>query len=1015
MMVLDIMRTRHGKAKRKYHYDATIQVMIPQNIRHIKGQFDLVIVDEAQHNVLAEDGNFTKIIEQVQPKFQLFLTGTPSKFIRENDRTIAANNENGTNDELPFHINCLGMDMIGFDRFHDVRFDLIKSAYGFTNADYNSTHDIAVDTEFQFKETERTVNNVIYGAVRNIALRNGVDLPKNSDFALEGRKLIKSGNFGKTLIMCRNIAQANQISTIISKIFQVEIMVSESKNDTDSKNLEKFKNNEFNFLCVVNRAREGYDDKKIVNLIDITLTHNIDLIYQMFCRVVRLDESFPDAKLYIKVTSNADSMPEYTMNIMTAALMLGATENLAVFNGSNFRGIVMPRVEMGEVGEDDSDNDFEIDVPIEVDTIDEGGNRIGQRDISDIMAMDLIKMFVEDKQNLVSGNERYAMVTLGESLSILNNPYDVDYIDECVELGIKYCIKNSGKWIQDFRKIEGEENIKLPSKPWRAFNLEGGSVAFSKLLGYVDQSSFDVTTIKECIELAKKYDITSANQWGESYGEIMEKEDVKLPSTPWLIFNLKGSAPAFSKLLGGGHLFDVTTIKECVELGKKHNIKTAGQWGKNGGYKEITEKENVKLPSSPWRVFNLEGGSAKFSKLLGGECSFAVDSIEECLELAKKYDITSASQWGKGGYKTIMKKEGVKLPHAPWDKFNLSGGETEFSKLLGSRKFSFDIDSIEECFELAKKYGVKNSSQWVKKYKEISNKEGVKLPIAPWTKFNLEGGSAAFSKLLGYNSSFSINSIKECVELGKKHNIKTAGQWSNGGYKEIANKENVKLPSTPWGIFNLESASAFTKLLNKKRTPNPKHVSEISRINKKGKTTSSKKMNKFFKDNPSEFFNYHKLRKENMEYWEEAPYEEIAKKITEPTDKVIDFGCGGNDLKRELPNNEVTPVDHVAIDDSVIACDMSDISGYVEDESHDVAVFSLALWGTEENKQDYLSEAFRVLKRKGILYIGDTTGEIEESEDKKQKLIDLITSVGFKIVDDIEIREKFMYITGIKM
>ncbi len=196
--------------KKDFDYDARIQVMIPQNIVHIKGQFDLVITDEAQHNVLAEDGNYSRIIEMVEPKFQLLLTGTPSKFIKEN---------NLAEDEHPYHINCVGMDMIGFEHFHDVRFDLIRSAYGFTNEDYNQTHSLSEDIKFSFADTERTINNVIVGAVRNIAKRNGVELSKDVNLVSEGRKLIKSGKFGKTLIMCRNIEQADQVAEIISNLF----------------------------------------------------------------------------------------------------------------------------------------------------------------------------------------------------------------------------------------------------------------------------------------------------------------------------------------------------------------------------------------------------------------------------------------------------------------------------------------------------------------------------------------------------------------------------------------------------------------------------------------------------------------------------------------------------------------------------------------------------------------------------------------------------------------------------
>jgi len=1003
---VDVLTTKNGNAKRNYNYDAPIQVMIPQNINHIKKQFDLVIVDEAHHNVLAEEGNYSKIVEFVKPKFQLLLTGTPSKFILENDRAIIDNNE------IPYNINCIGMDKIGMENFHDVRFDLIKSAYGFTTQDYNSTHNLAEDTKFSFKETEKTVNNVIFGAVKNIALRNGIDLSNNSNFALEGRKLIKGGKFGKTLIMCKSIKQAEQVSEIMGKSFNVEIKISNSENDTESKNLTAFKNDEFNFLCVVNRAREGYDDTSIRNLIDITLTHNVDLIYQMYCRIVRIDKTNSEPKLYLKVTSSGEGMPEYTMNIMTASLMLAVTENLEKFNGRNFRNIVMPRVE--RIEEDEEDGSPIVNTVVEVQN-DNDDSRINRR-LNELMVMDLVDVFSNDEKKLVKGNERYAVTTLGEAMDIITYPFDVYSIEECVELGKKYEITSGINWTNNYKTIEQGENIKLPSNPWNVFELEGGSAAFSKLLGS-DKYDYDVSTIEECVELAQKYNIKSATNWVSNYKKISKKENLKLPSTPWNVFKLKIGEKGFSKLLGSDKYdYDISTIEECVILAQKYNIKSAGNWQIK--YENIGKKENLKLPAMPWRVFKF-GKHNEFTKLLGGNrYTYDVSTIEECVELGKKHNIISGSKWSKS-YKDISEKEKMKLPREPWTAFKINGGSAAFSKLLGLKLVFYNVSTIEECVELARKYNVKSANRWSKNYKVIEIGENIKLPSNPWAAFKLKGGVGAFSKLLGSDKyDYDVLTIEECIKLGKKYNITSDSNWVSN-YKKIGKKENLKLPATPWDTFKLIGGhTKFTKLLNEpKKSPSPKTLSKISKINQMGKTSSSKKMNKFFNDNPNEFKTYHKLRKEAMDYWKEAPFEEIAKLITNPEDKVIDFGCGGNDLKKQLPNNKVTPIDHIAIDDSVIACDMKDISEYVEDESHNTAVFSLALWGTLEDKQNYLKEAYRVLKQRGIIYIADTSKDDENNklETKKQTLLDLLNNAGFQLIGDIDVREKFMYVSGIKI
>ena len=171
-------------------------------------------------------------------------------------------------------------------------------------------------------------------------------------------------------------------------------------------------------------------------------------------------------------------------------------------------------------------------------------------------------------------------------------------------------------------------------------------------------------------------------------------------------------------------------------------------------------------------------------------------------------------------------------------------------------------------------------------------------------------------------------------------------------------------------------------------------------------------MHKEFTDNPDSWFRYHKLRKERMDQWDEIPYEYIATKIRNRNHKIIDFGCGENLFRHCVPHNEVISFDHVAIDDSVIACDIKDVSEFVPNESVDVAMFSLALWGT--NYKDYITEAHRVLNFGGVIHIAEPAKSYETPEDE-QGLIDLITESGFTIVGHIERRSKFIYITGIKM
>lgn len=187
-----------------------------------------------------------------------------------------------------------------------------------------------------------------------------------------------------------------------------------------------------------------------------------------------------------------------------------------------------------------------------------------------------------------------------------------------------------------------------------------------------------------------------------------------------------------------------------------------------------------------------------------------------------------------------------------------------------------------------------------------------------------------------------------------------------------------------------------------------KKESLISDFNRRGKTTNSKRFHKEITEKPEEWFEYHKVRRESMKTWNEIPYEYIASKIKNKNRVVADFGCGENLMKDLIPQNKVYSFDHIAIDDSVIACDMAHTE--LENESIDIAVFSLALWGT--NFEDYFKEAYRLLNYDGLMYIAEPSKSY--AQEDRNKLLEMLKQNGFTLVGNIEDRGKFFYITVIK-
>jgi hypothetical protein len=84
-------------------------------------------------------------------------------------------------------------------------------------------------------------------------------------------------------------------------------------------------------------------------------------------------------------------------------------------------------------------------------------------------------------------------------------------------------------------------------------------------------------------------------------------------------------------------------------------------------------------------------------------------------------------------------------------------------------------------------------------------------------------------------------------------------------------------------------------------------------------------------------------------------------------------------------------------------------TGHAE-QSLDVAVFSLSLMGL--NYQDYLREAFRLLRYGGWLKIAEPA--TRWSEDNLMELLGVVASSGFSIVGQPAYRDRFVYLDAIK-
>jgi superfamily II DNA or RNA helicase len=278
--------------------ECNVHIVLPQSKSKIKNKYDLLIIDEAHENYFAE--TVQNIIRKTNPKKQILLTGTPYKFVGRDD----------------FKIHFLSLNELDKNTIPKLRVDIIESNYQW-NGNYNSLGEVKKEFDFNDNDTKATLNKTF-----KFILKRG----KNS--------------ISKTLIVCNNIKQSEYVKNYLDDI-GLSSVISNSKNDTKSELIQDFKQNKINILIVVNRARLGYDDSDLINLIDMSGTLNPNLIYQMIARVLR--GSNDTQKYYVRLTSKKDESlnSEIATNL---ALMLTDKKYISTFNGKNFNNqlVIVP-------------------------------------------------------------------------------------------------------------------------------------------------------------------------------------------------------------------------------------------------------------------------------------------------------------------------------------------------------------------------------------------------------------------------------------------------------------------------------------------------------------------------------------------------------------------------------------------------------------------------------------------------------------------------------------------------
>jgi len=299
----------------------SVIVCLPQTlIRNIDllSNYDYFILDEAHQWYFRK--TIENIILKINPKHQLLLCGSPSRFVAKSNL---------------FNFKFVPIeDLYKEGLVTNARIKIIKSDYSIFEKDFESTWgDLRSKVKLKDKETEITFNN----ALKDI-LNNTIGKTKLTELNI-GKK------FMKTIIFCHSISQSNKLFRILQKdqLFKERTLISHQESDKESILFDNFrKDKKQKILICVNRGRLGFSMNHLFNVIDFTLTKNIDTMLQIYGRLLRTSSFKEGKKVYFKVSPKG--MEVFFTNIMTGMLSLTQMEYYTKFNGKDLSGVKVPMI-----------------------------------------------------------------------------------------------------------------------------------------------------------------------------------------------------------------------------------------------------------------------------------------------------------------------------------------------------------------------------------------------------------------------------------------------------------------------------------------------------------------------------------------------------------------------------------------------------------------------------------------------------------------------------------------------
>lgn len=309
--------------------DAIVHVAIPHYFqrRSSFGPYSLIVIDEAHHFFTAP--MVERIIRSNPGAKLLLLTGSPSSFIAAKKYPIVAKTIS---------------ELLDAGVLTDPYIELVQTGLQVGLSDYNEDENLRSDFQISETATGEALEKLMAALATRLASTDRHPRKYYEGLLKPVRRAYDKffGHLGKTMVICHDQQQARHVATFFAARGQpARLCISDDGDGQEA--ITAFRTDvETRLLVVVRRGILGFDMPTLANVVDMSMSHNPDVLFQAMCRVVRAwlaNVQNRQEKIYIKVTTA--EMAPLTHHVMSFTVALSQPDYYLTYDG-NWKNVKTP-------------------------------------------------------------------------------------------------------------------------------------------------------------------------------------------------------------------------------------------------------------------------------------------------------------------------------------------------------------------------------------------------------------------------------------------------------------------------------------------------------------------------------------------------------------------------------------------------------------------------------------------------------------------------------------------------